>query len=74
MWDSLAITEYLAESWPRVWPEDKVARAWARCASAEMHSGFQRIRDICTMNCGLRVRLSSEPAAFLAEWQRIDTL
>ena len=74
MWDSLAITEYLAESWLRVWPEDKVARAWARCASAEMHSGFQRIRDTCSMNCGIRVRLASQPAALIAEWQRIDTL
>jgi glutathione S-transferase len=74
VWDSLAITEYLAETWPRVWPEDKVARAWARSASAEMHSGFQRIRDTCSMNCGIRVRLASEPAALLAEWQRIDTL
>jgi glutathione S-transferase len=74
VWDSLAITEYLAEAWPEVWPEDKAPRAWARCASAEMHSGFHRIRDTCTMNCGLRVRLLGQPAALLAEWKRIDAL
>lgn len=74
VWDSLSIAEYLAEAYPRVWPQDKVARAWARCASAEMHSGFQRIRDICSMNCGLRVRVASQPVTLRAEWQRIDTL
>src|SRR5687768_15393235 len=43
IWDSLAICEYLAESFPaaKLWPEDKAARALARSATAEMHSGFQ---------------------------------
>ena len=57
VWDSLAITEYLAETWPQVWPGDRAARAWARSATAEMHSGFPHIRNTCTMNCGIRVRL-----------------
>lgn len=39
VWDSLAITEYLAEQHPGVWPADAKIRAWARCAAAEMHSG-----------------------------------
>ena len=32
IWDSLAIIEYLAESWPHlnIWPSDKAARAMAR--------------------------------------------
>ena len=34
VWDSLAITEYLAERHPRIWPSDPVARAWARSATA----------------------------------------
>ncbi|HEX2711999.1 MAG TPA: glutathione S-transferase N-terminal domain-containing protein, partial [Candidatus Acidoferrales bacterium] len=37
VWDSLAITEYLAERHPDVWPADSFARAWSRCACAEMH-------------------------------------
>lgn len=74
VWDSLAIVEYLAEDHANVWPEDKSARAWARCAAAEMHSGFQQIRDICTMNCGLRVELFEWTPPLLAEWQRIDEL
>src|SRR5688572_18684779 len=54
VWDSLAITEYLAERHPKIWPEAATARAWARCASAEMHSGFPVLRDRCGMNCGVR--------------------
>ncbi len=58
IWDSLAITEYLAERHDGVWPTDATARAWARCASAEMHSGFTALRERCSMSCGIRVRLN----------------
>jgi glutathione S-transferase len=74
VWDSLAIVEYTAELNPRVWPQTPRARAWARSASAEMHSGFSYIRNICTMNCGLRVRLNEVPPALEREWSRIDEL
>ena len=74
VWDSLAIAEYVAEGHAGVWPADKAARAWARCASAEMHSGFQEVRNICTMNCGLRIKLREFPDALRSEWERIDSL
>lgn len=74
VWDSLAITEYLAERHPQVWPAEAGARAWARCASAEMHSGFVALRTTCTMNCGLRIRLHNWPAAAEADWRRADQL
>ncbi|MEH2105580.1 glutathione S-transferase family protein [Nostoc sp.] len=53
VWDSLAICEYLAETFPTLqwWPEDKAARALARSISAEMHSGFQNLRQNMPMNC-----------------------
>ncbi|MBM3108926.1 glutathione S-transferase [Pseudomonas sp. V1] len=40
--DSLAIAEYLAERHPHanLWPTDVAARAQARSACAQMHSGF----------------------------------
>ena len=57
IWDSLAITEYLAERHARVWPTDPQARAWARCAVAEMHSGFAALRQQCPMNCAVQVEL-----------------
>ncbi len=52
VWDSLAILEYIAETWPekQLWPKDKSARALARAMSAEMHSGFHGIRNACPMN------------------------
>jgi glutathione S-transferase len=74
VWDSLAITEYLAERHAGVWPADAVARAWARCAAAEMHSGFSALRNVCSMNVGLRVRLHRVTAALQADLSRLQTL
>lgn len=74
VWDSLAIIEYLAEAYPQVWPQDRQARAWARCASAEMHSGFAALRNICPMNCGLRVSLNQMPDGLQKDINRIDEL
>ncbi len=74
VWDSLAIAEYLAERHPGVWPNNASARAWARCAAAEMHSGFGVLRDICSMNCGIRVRLHELPAALKKDIARIEEL
>lgn len=74
VWDSLAIAEYLAERHPAVWPADPVARAWARSASAEMHSGLSTLRNVCTMNCGIRVKLDPVTPALRADVERIDAL
>ncbi len=74
VWDSLSIVEYIAEVDPLAWPQTPRARAWARSASAEMHSGFSNIRNICTMNCGLRVRLKQVTPALEREWSRADEL
>ncbi|MFK8010975.1 MAG: glutathione S-transferase family protein [Marinicellaceae bacterium] len=74
IWDSLAITEYLAESYPNVWPELKQARTWARCASAEMHSGFMHLRNQCAMNCGLRIELNTIDEDLQKDINRIDEL
>jgi glutathione S-transferase len=74
VWDSLAIAEYLAEQYPRVWPGPREARAFARCAAAEMHSGFGALRNICSMNCGLRVRLHEISPGLQANLDRIGEL
>ena len=52
VWDSLAILEYLAEKLPDrgLWPRSAAARARARSASAEMHSGFAALRSRMPMN------------------------
>ncbi|MDC8457568.1 glutathione S-transferase family protein [Marinobacter sp. DS40M6] len=74
VWDSLAIIEYLAERHEGVWPKDAKARAWARCAAAEMHSGFQSLRDICSMNVGLRIRMNTVSEGLQKDIDRIDSL
>ncbi|MEQ1418130.1 glutathione S-transferase family protein [Acinetobacter indicus] len=52
VWDSLAICEYLAEQFPerQLWPAGRAQRARARALAAEMHSGFQALRNHCGMN------------------------
>ena len=74
VWDSLAIAEYLAESHPAVWPSERAARAWARCAAAEMHAGFATLRDQCGMSCGVRVRLHDIGPALRTDIDRIGEL
>lgn len=74
VWDSLAITEYVAEQHRTVWPDDRSARAWARSAAAEMHSGFGTLRNCCTMNCGIRVRLFEMPAELKSDIARLSEL
>ena len=74
IWDSLAICEYLAEHYPDCWPADNAARAWARSAAAEMHSGFQALRSQCPMNCGIRVALQKIDETLRADVERIDAL
>lgn len=57
--DSLAICEYLADRYPEkgLWPSDQNARALARSAAAEMHSGFGPLRKECPMDLTLRTTL-----------------
>lgn len=74
VWDSLAIAEYLAERHDGMWPADRGARAWARCAAAEMHSGFNALRETCSMNCGLRVRLDATGEKLALDLERINEL
>ena len=74
VWDSLAITEYVGERHAGVWPAEAAARAWARSAAAEMHSGFSALRNTCGMNCGLRVTLHKVDAALKRDLARIEEL
>ena len=52
VYDSLAIVEYLAEQHPdaKLWPQDREERAAARSISAEMHAGFQALRNDMPMD------------------------
>ena len=59
VWDSLAIAEYLAERHPAMWPDNRVARAWARSSACEMHSGCFALRNEMAM-C-IRERVDVRP-------------
>lgn len=75
IWDSLAICEYLAERFPgqHLWPADPIARALARSATAEMHSGFAALRNECPMEIDARKTINLSPEAE-ADIRRIVSL
>jgi glutathione S-transferase len=75
IWDSLAILEYLAETYPdkHLWPEDASLRALARCASAEMHSGFSALRSAHPMNC-MRIHPMKPDPAVQVDLDRLAVL
>ena len=77
VWDSLAIAEYVAETFPDrgVWPADRAARARARSICAEIHAGFSALRNAMPMNCELRfdwvpqdLQVQRDIARVVASW------
>lgn len=76
VWDSLAIAEYLAETYPEahLWPRGEYARALARSVCAEMHSGFVALRTHLPMDLAHDQALVDTPADALADIERIIAL
>jgi glutathione S-transferase len=72
--DSLGIALYLADRHDGVWPIDPAAKAWAQCATAEMHGGFGALRNDCTMNVGVRVKPKPMSDALQRDVARIAEL
>jgi glutathione S-transferase len=50
--ETIAIIEYLHDKYPAkgIWPSNRVERAYARAAAAEMHGGFSALRNAAPMN------------------------
>jgi glutathione S-transferase len=74
--DSLAIIEYLEEtfpppSYPALWPADRVLRARARWLSAAMHSGFMKVREGMSFNLCFLPEVPAAPADALSEAQEV---
>lgn len=79
--DSLAIVEYLEETfppptYPALWPPDADARVHARWLAAAMHSGFMKVRESMSFNlCFLptppqpTAEALAEAAEMLAFWE-----
>ncbi|HVP66720.1 MAG TPA: glutathione S-transferase family protein [Anaeromyxobacteraceae bacterium] len=74
VWDSLAIAEYLAERHEGLWPADPQARAFARCISAEMHSGFGALRSGMSMDVRARRPQRRRSPDMLVDIARIERL
>ncbi len=76
VWDSLAISEYVAEKFPeaRLWPQDPAARALARAAAAEMHSGFASLRGECPMDLVVEPKVIELSEATHKDLRRIARL
>jgi glutathione S-transferase len=74
VWDSLSIIEYLAERHKGVWSDNAEARAWSRSAAAEMHSGFQALRNDHPMSVGLRIRPAAMSQSLQKDISRVDAL
>ncbi|MFT5774309.1 glutathione S-transferase family protein [Hyphomonas sp.] len=76
IWESLAITEWIAE-WAapgQVWPKDASARAAARAAASEMHAGFPALRSLCPMDIRSRHTTPAMTDGLKADIARIDGL
>ncbi len=74
--DSLAIAEYLAERHPQanLWPTDVGARAQARSACAQMHSGFFALRGNMPFDLSRDEALESMPLDVQVDIDRIVAL
>jgi glutathione S-transferase len=76
IWESLAITEFIAEWAPpgAVWPLEPEKRAVARAVSSEMHAGFQAIRQACSMDIRSRHPAPDMTPALEADISRLQTM
>jgi glutathione S-transferase len=74
IWDSLAICEFAAELTRCGLPSDRLARARARSVAAEMHSGFQALRNECPMNVRARNRRVPLTPELQSDVARIDEI
>ncbi|HYQ91890.1 MAG TPA: glutathione S-transferase family protein [Candidatus Competibacteraceae bacterium] len=76
IWESLAIAEYLAETFPvaQLWPSASAARAVARAVSAEMHAGFAALRTHLPMDMRQRYPGREWPVEVSEDIRRIVEL
>ena len=72
--ESLAIVEFLAESFPDkpIWPADRRARAAARSLASEMHAGFVKLRSSCPTNFRRQPKAVALDEDVLADIERIQ--
>jgi len=76
IWESLAISETLAERFPELalWPREPAARAHARSVASEMHGGFGELRSAMWMNIRAKWPGANATPGALADIARIDAI
>ncbi|MBX3193000.1 MAG: glutathione S-transferase N-terminal domain-containing protein [Labilithrix sp.] len=76
IWDSLAICEWIAETFPdaKLWPDARDARAIARSVSAEMHAGFASLRSAMSMDVVARHPAAVMSAETEADVRRVQAI
>jgi glutathione S-transferase len=76
VWDTLAIAEYLHETFPNagMYPGDRMARARCRSIAGEMHSGFSALRSSLPMNLRTEGRRIAIWSAAQADIDRITAI
>lgn len=76
IWESLAITEFVAEQAAPglIWPKDSAHRAIARAVSSEMHAGFTALRRDCPMDIRGRAPSPEMTPALEADIARIQQM
>ncbi|MCP8882034.1 glutathione S-transferase family protein [Devosia sp. XJ19-1] len=74
--ETLAIIEYLADSFPdkAIWPAERKDRAMARAAAAEMHAGFSGLRNHAPMNLRASHPGKVDLDAVRKDLHRVETL
>lgn len=74
--ETLAIIEYLADSFPEkdIWPRDRRDRALARAAASEMHSRFSALRNAAPMNLRASHPGKVDVDGVRKDLQRVETL
>jgi len=74
--ETIAIIEYLNDKYPAkgIWPSNRVERAYARAAAAEMHGGFTALRNAAPMNLRASHPGKVDPDLVADDLKRIDRL
>jgi glutathione S-transferase len=74
--ETIAIAEELASRHPEagIWPADPKARAVARVLAAEMHAGFNALRNHCPMNLRVSYEDCAPPQAVLDDLTRLEVI
>ena len=75
VWDSLAICEYINETFleGRAWPQHAKKRAAARSVANELHADFQHFKKDWPMNCQLQTKMKASKS-IEKEIARLDAI